>query len=71
MRKVLIVLSAVFAPLAFAGSLADVTVAWTRRWVEATLALIFSKVVLVLVFVVGYFMIVQGVGQVGSGVPRT
>ena len=69
-RKVLIVLSAVFAPLAFAGSLADVTVAWTRRWVEATLALIFSKVVLVLVFVVGYFMIVQGAGQVGSGVTQ-
>ena len=29
-RKVLIVVSAVFAPLAFAGSLADITVGWTR-----------------------------------------
>ena len=29
-RKALIVITAVFAPLAFAGSLADVTVGWTR-----------------------------------------
>ena len=66
-RKVLIVMTAVFAPLAFAGSLADITVAWTRRWVELTLALIFSKVVLVLIFVLGYFMLVGGAGQAGSG----
>jgi type IV secretion system protein TrbL len=67
-RKVLIVMTAVFAPLAFAGSLADVTVAWTRRWVEVTLALIFSKVVLVLIFVLGYFMLVGGAGQAAPGV---
>ena len=69
-RKVLIVVTAVFAPLAFAGSLADITVAWTRRWIELTAALIFSKLVLVLVFVIGYFMLVRGAGQAGSDVTQ-
>jgi len=67
-RKVLIVVTAVFAPLAFAGSLADITVAWTRRWIEFTLALIFSKLILILIFVIGYFMLIKGAGQAGSGV---
>jgi len=67
-RKVLIVVTAVFAPLAFAGSLADITVAWTRRWIEFTLALIFSKLILILIFVIGYFMLIKGVGQAGPGV---
>jgi type IV secretion system protein TrbL len=69
-RKVLLVLTAVFAPLAFAGSIADITVSWTRRWIELTLALIFSKLVLVLIFVVGYFMLVRGAGQAGSGLTQ-
>jgi type IV secretion system protein TrbL len=69
-RKVLIVVTAVFAPLAFVGSLADITVAWTRRWIEMTVALIFSKLILVLVFVIGYFMLVRGAGQAGSGVTQ-
>ena len=67
-RKVLIVITAVFAPLAFAGSLADITAGWVRRWVEVTVALVVSKLVLVLIFVVGYFMLVQGAGQAGPGV---
>ncbi len=66
-RKVLIVVTAVFAPLAFAGSLADITVSWTRRWIETTLALVVSKLVLVLIFVIGYGMLISGVGQSGSG----
>ena len=66
-RKVLIVATAVFAPLAFAGSLADITVSWTRRWIETTLALVVSKLVLVLVFVIGYGILIGGVGQSGSG----
>jgi type IV secretion system protein TrbL len=66
-RKLLLVLTAVFAPLAFAGSLADVTVSWTRRWVETTVALVASKLILVLIFVVGLGMAVDGVGQAGSG----
>jgi hypothetical protein len=69
-RKVLIVITAVFAPLAFAGSLADITVSWTRRWIEMTVALVVSKLILILIFVVGYFMLVQGVGQAGTGVTQ-
>jgi len=77
-RKVLIVVTAVFAPVALAGSLADITVSWTRRWIEATIALIFSKLVLVLVFVSGYEILIrnsqsasgpsEGVTQVISGI---
>ena len=66
-RKVLIVVSAVFAPLAFAGSLADITISWTRRWIETMAALILAKLVLVIIFVVGLGMLVDGVGQAGTG----
>jgi type IV secretion system protein TrbL len=66
-RKVLIVVTAVFAPLAFAGSLADITVSWTRRWIETTVALIVSKLILVLIFVAGYGILIEGAGQSGSG----
>jgi hypothetical protein len=66
-RKVLVVISAVFAPLAFAGSLADITASWVRRWIEVTVALIVSKLILVIIFVVGLDMLVKGVGQTGSG----
>lgn len=70
-RKILIVVSAVFAPLAFAGSLADITVAWTRRWIEITAALIVSKLLLVLIFVVGLGMLVGHLGQAGAGTTQT
>ena len=52
-RKVLLILTAVFAPVAFAGSLSDITAGWVRKWIEYTVALIASKIVLVIVFVVG------------------
>ena len=70
-RKVLIVVSAVFAPLAFAGSLADITVSWTRKWLEVMVALIFSKLILVIIFVVGWGMLDAGVGQSGNGNSQT
>ncbi len=66
-RKVLLVVTAVFAPLAFAGSLADITVSWTRKWIEMTVALIVSKLILVLIFVAGYGILVEGAGQAGTG----
>ncbi len=69
-RKVLIVISAVFAPLAFAGSLADITVSWTRRWIEVMVALIVSKLILVIVFVVGWGVL-DGAGQASSGATQT
>ncbi|HET9441882.1 MAG TPA: hypothetical protein VFO65_01095 [Acidimicrobiales bacterium] len=70
-RKVLIVVSAVFAPVAFAGSISDVTVSWTRRWIETTLALIVSKLLLVIIFVVGLEVLLGGAGQAGDGVGQS
>jgi hypothetical protein len=62
--------TAIFAPIAFAGSLADITVSWTRRWIETTIALIASKLILVIIFVAGYGILIEGVGQSGSGVTQ-
>lgn len=52
-RKAALILIAVFAPVAFAGSVWDQTRVWTRRWMEIVAALVFSKLVIVVVFVVG------------------
>lgn len=70
-RKALIVVSAVFAPLAFAGSLADITVSWTRKWIEVMAALVLSKLVLVIIFIVGWGILDAGSGQANSGVTQT
>jgi hypothetical protein len=70
-RKILIIVTAVFAPLAFAGSLADITASWTRRWIETTVALVVSKLILVIIFVCGLGILVDGVGQAGSGTTQT
>jgi hypothetical protein len=69
-RKLLIIVAAVFAPIAFAGSLADITVAWVRRWIEIMVALVVSKLILVIIFAVGLGVLVDGVGeapQAGAG----
>lgn len=66
-RKLLLIITAVFAPVAFAGSLSDVTASWVRKWIEYTAALIFSKVILVIIFVVGLGVLDNGLGQVGNG----
>ena len=52
-RKAALLLVAVFAPVAFAGAAFDHTRGWVRRWVEVVAALVFCKVVIVVVFVVG------------------
>ena len=52
-RKAALILVAVFAPIAFAGSAWDQTRTWTRRWIEVVAALVFSKIVIVVAFVVG------------------
>jgi type IV secretion system protein TrbL len=70
-RKALIVVSAIFAPLAFAGSLADITVGWTRKWIEVMAALIISKLVLVLIFIVGWGILNGKAGQDGSGATQS
>lgn len=66
-RKLLIIVAAVFTPVAFAGSVADITVGWVRKWVELTVALISSKIILTVIFVVGLGVLDNGVGQVASG----
>ncbi|MBK8468479.1 MAG: hypothetical protein IPL45_01455 [Actinomycetales bacterium] len=50
-RQALIVI-AVVAPLALAGATARLTRTWVHRWVQLTLALILSKLAIVVVFVV-------------------
>src|SRR5579875_2553251 len=62
-RKLLIVVAAIFAPIAFAGSLAEVTSAWVRRWIETMVALVFSKLVLVIIFAIGLGVLGGGAGQ--------
>jgi type IV secretion system protein TrbL len=68
-RKMLVIIGAAFAPIAFGGAPFDVTSAWVRRWIEFTLALIFSKLILVILFGIG-LQIELGLGQVGSGVTQ-
>jgi hypothetical protein len=52
-RKAAVLLVAVFAPVAFAGSVWDQTRGWSRRWIEAMAALVLCKIVIVVVFVLG------------------
>jgi type IV secretion system protein TrbL len=68
-RKLLLITSAVFAPVAFAGSLADITAGWVKKWIELTAALIFSKLILVIIFVLGLGVLDNGLGEatVGGG----
>jgi hypothetical protein len=61
-RKMLIIVSAVFAPMAFAGAAADISRSWVRRWIEFTVALVFSKLILVIIFMIG-LSVLNGAGQ--------
>jgi hypothetical protein len=49
-RKALLLIAIVFAPIALAGSSWDQTRGWASRWATFVLALILSKVVLVVIF---------------------
>jgi hypothetical protein len=62
-RKLLIIIAAVFAPLAFSGATADISTSWVRRWIELTIALIASKVLLVIVFIIGLGALTGGLGS--------
>lgn len=68
-RQALIVVAVVVAPLAFAGGTARITSGWVRRWVQVTLALILSKLAIVLVFVIAVGMLgsATGIGALLSG----
>ncbi|MGO9901634.1 MAG: type IV secretion system protein [Solirubrobacteraceae bacterium] len=65
-RKMLLIVGAAFAPIAFGGAPFEPTSAWVRRWIEFTLAMIFSKLILVLLFCIG-LQIENGLGQAGTG----
>jgi hypothetical protein len=63
----LIIITAVFAPIAFAGGVADLSRGWVRKWLEAMLALVFSKLILIIIFVIGLGVL----GGMGSATGRT
>ena len=65
-RKLLLVIAAVFAPVAFAGALADISTGWVKKWMEGMAALIVSKLLLVIMLLVGYYMVVHNLGSVGA-----
>ncbi|GAA1761404.1 hypothetical protein GCM10009795_004790 [Nocardioides hankookensis] len=50
MRKALLLIAIVFAPIALAGSSWDHTRSWVSRWATFVIAMILSKVVLVVIF---------------------
>ena len=57
LREISIYVLAVFAPIAFAGYGWDRTRSWLRRWGEIVAALIFSKLVIYVIFVLGMAMV--------------
>src|SRR5690625_6465081 len=59
-RKALILIVVILAPLAFSGSAWDVSRSWVGKWAAFLLALIVSKLVLVLVFLIA---ITQKIGR--------
>ena len=64
-RKMLIIVAAVFAPIALSGGTAEITKGWVRRWIELIVALIFSKLILVVILLIGLSM-VNGAGATAS-----
>ena len=62
-RKLLIVVAAIFAPLAFAGGTSQLTAGWVRRWIETMVALIVSKLILIFMFIIGYGVLFASLGE--------
>jgi type IV secretion system protein TrbL len=60
-RKMMIIIAAVLTPLAFSGATADFTRGWVRRWVEFMAAMIASKLLLVIIFMIGV-SVMEGAG---------
>jgi hypothetical protein len=69
-RKMLIIITAIFAPIAFAGGVADFSRGWVRKWLEAMLALVFSKLILIIIFVIG-LGVLGGLGSPIGASPLT
>jgi DNA processing protein len=62
-RKAMLIVAAVFAPVAFSGAAAHATRGWVRKWLEFTLAMVFCKIVIVVLFTLAVSLI----GTPGSG----
>ena len=68
-RKMMIIIAAVLTPLAFSGATADFTRGWVRKWIEFMAAMIASKLLLVIIFMIGV-SVMEGAGlsaQPGPG----
>ena len=67
-RKMLVIIAAVLTPLAFSGATADITGGWVRKWVEFMAAMIASKLLLVIIFMVGV-SVMEGAGMTAHPTP--
>jgi hypothetical protein len=65
-RKLMLLVAAVLAPLAFAGAVADFSRAWVRRWIEFVVAMVASKLLLVIILSIGV-AVLEGGGQASGG----
>lgn len=65
-RKLMLVVAAVLAPIAFAGATADFARGWVRKWIEFVAAMIASKLLLVIILSLGV-AVVNGAGQSHDG----
>jgi type IV secretion system protein TrbL len=68
-RKMMIIIAAVLTPLAFSGATADITRGWVRKWIEFMAAMIASKLLLVIILMIGV-SVMEGAGisaQPGPG----
>jgi type IV secretion system protein TrbL len=60
-RKMMIIIAAVLTPLAFSGATADITRGWVRKWIEFMAAMIASKLLLVIILMIGV-SVIDGAG---------
>jgi type IV secretion system protein TrbL len=68
-RKAMIIVAAVFASVAFSGAASRATAGWVRKWLEFTLAMVFSKLVIVILFTLALSLVGspgQGMAAVGN-----
>jgi len=68
-RKMLIIIAAVFAPIAFSGAASKATAPWVKRWIEFTIALVLSKLVLAIILVTGV-KVLDGAGSTSGGMTQ-
>src|SRR3546814_9604046 len=62
-RKALLLVAIVLAPIAFAGAAWDVTRGWIGKWAAFVVALIISKLVLVVVFLIAITQVSTQIGR--------